>query len=303
MRSERVRNFTADGPFPMTTRVPCVSSVNTPVALYLNLLKQSILEDLYTENEVRLLYLRSCVEGKEVFREDVYFDVRRRWKHAYDEYVRLREFGLAYQRPMRYVGFSNTMLNRARVDNIEFCLDRIREENVAGDLMECGVWRGGAVIFMRGYLAVHAIDDRSVWVADSFEGLPGPDIRHKEPQPSIQLDPMPAVDLDTVKNLFARYGLLDDQVRFLKGWFKDVLPDAPVEKLALLRVDGDLYVSTIDALSALYSRVTPGGFVIIDDYGCYETCRRAVAEFRHRHGIVEPIHSVDWTAIYWRRAA
>ena len=283
---------------------PATSSevTDSAASLYVDLLKKSILEELYSENEVRLLYLRSCLEGKEVFRQDVYLDVRRRWKEVYDEYIKFREFGLAYNRPMQYLGFSHTMLSRARIENIEFCLKRILADNVAGDCIECGVWRGGAVIFMKGYLAAHQVADRIVWVADSFEGLPPPTL----PQDaglslSKTTHPMLAIDLETVQNLFDRYGLMDDKVRFLKGWFKDTLLAAPIDRLALLRLDGDLYESTMDALNALYHKVVPGGFVIIDDYGCVEACRRAVMDFREQQGITEHLDKVDWTAVYWRR--
>ena len=175
-------------------------------------------------------------------------------------------------------------------------------ERVPGDCMECGVWRGGAVIFMRGYLAAHQVTNRTVWVADSFEGIPPPTL---EQDSGLDLSkpthPMLAIDLETVQNLFDRYSLLDGQVRFLKGWFKDTLPSAPIEKLALLRLDGDLYESTRDALNALYHKVVPGGFVIIDDYGCLAPCRRAVDEFREKNKIAEPLTPVDWTAVYWQR--
>jgi O-methyltransferase len=114
------------------------------------------------------------------------------------------------------------MLNRQRLENIGFCLDKIVAEDVAGDCMECGVWRGGAVIFMRGYLAAHQIHDRTVWVADSFEGIPAPSLQQDHGHDlSKSTHPMLAIDLETVQDLFARYGLLDDQVQFLKGWFKD----------------------------------------------------------------------------------
>ena len=269
--------------------------------LYVDLLKKSVLEELYTENEVRLLYLRACLEGREAFQQDVYLDVHRRWKESYDEYVEFREFGLAYRRPMNHLGFSHTMLNRARLENIESCLEKILADNVPGDCIECGVWRGGAVIFMRGYLAAHDVEDRTVWVADSFEGLPLPTLsQDAELTMSKTTHPMLAIDLETVRDLFERYGLLDDRVRFLKGWFKDTLPGAPIDRLALLRLDGDLYESTMDALRALYHRVAPGGFVVIDDYGAVEACRRAVTDFREQQGITETLLPIDWSGVYWR---
>ena len=275
----------------------------SPASLYVDLLKKSVLEELYIENEVRLAYLRSCVAGKEAFQQDVYLDVRRRWRTAYDEYVRLCDFGMAYGKPMQDLGFQHTMLNRRRLENIEFCLERILADRVPGDCIECGVWRGGAVIFMRGYLAAHQITDRNVWVADSFQGLPLPTLdQDKDLDMSAASHPMLAIDLETVRNLFERYGLLDDQVRFVPGWFKDTLPALPVQTLSLLRLDGDLYESTMDGLQALYHRVAPGGFVVIDDYGCIPQCRKAVTDFRAQCGITEPIQKVDWTAVFWRRS-
>ena len=83
---------------------------------------------------------------------------------------------------------------------------------------------------------------------------------------------MLAVPEEEVKANFRRYGLLDDQVRFLPGWFKDTLQDAPIDRIAVLRLDGDLYESTIQALDALYPRVSPGGFCIIDDYLAVKAC-------------------------------
>ena len=110
------------------------------------------------------------------------------------------------------------------------------------------------------------------------------------------------MSLDQVKANFARYDLLDDRVQFLKGWFKDTLPHAPISRLAVMRLDGDLYESTMDALTALYPKLSPGGYVIIDDYGAINACRQAVHDFRNTHGIEDPIQEVDWTGAYWRRS-
>jgi O-methyltransferase len=120
---------------------------------------------------------------------------------------------------------------------------------------------------------------------------------------SVEACPTLAVPLERVRELFARYGLLDDRVRFLPGWFADTLPRAPIERLALLRIDADLYESTGDALAALYDKVSSGGFVIVDDYGCIPACRTAVDEFRAARGIQEPLEIIDWTGVFWRREA
>ena len=157
---------------------------------------------------------------------------------------------------------------------------------------------------MRAVLAAHGVADRTVWVADSFRGLPAPDLDRypADAGADLHLYPELSVSLDTVRTNFERYGLLDDQVRFLEGWFKATLPDAPIERLAVMRLDGDLYESTMDGLANLYPRLSPGEFVIVDDYLAIEGCRRAVDEYRATNGIDEEILEVDWSCVYWRRS-
>ena len=196
-----------------------------------------------------------------------------------------------------------TMIGRRRLDNVERLMNAALDDGVAGDFMECGVWRGGACILMRGILHARGVRDRTVWVADSFSGLPPPRGEADEDLDMTQ-DTYPglAISLDRVRWHFARFGLSDDQVRFLPGWFCDTLPTAPIERLAVLRLDGDLYSSTMDALTSLYDKVASGGFVIIDDYGGIPQCARAVKDFRAAHSITEPIEKIDWTGVYWRKA-
>ena len=198
---------------------------------------------------------------------------------------------------------AHTMIGLKRLDNFQFCVEDILKRNVAGDLIETGAWRGGASIFMRAVLKAHGVTDRTVWVADSFEGLPPPDpVKY----PADAGDPhhtfrFLAVSLEEVQRNFERYGLLDEQVRFLKGWFRDTLPRAPIERLAVLRLDGDMYESTTDALVHLYPKLTPGGYVIIDDYGAVAGCRQAVHDYRQAHGIREDIQRIDWGGVFWQR--
>ena len=198
---------------------------------------------------------------------------------------------------------AHTMIGLKRLDNLQFCVEDVLKKNVPGDLIETGVWRGGATIFLRAILRAHGVTDRSVWVADSFEGLPPPDAakypsdRRSRHHQARDL----AVSLEAVRANFERYGLLDDQVRFLKGWFRDTLPTAPIERLAVLRLDGDMYESTSDALVSLYPRLSPGGYLIVDDYGAVGACRQAVEDYRAAHGITEEIHPIDWTGVYWQR--
>ncbi|WP_131766189.1 TylF/MycF family methyltransferase [Candidatus Protofrankia californiensis] len=198
---------------------------------------------------------------------------------------------------------AHTMVGAKRLDNLQECIETILLDGVPGDLIETGVWRGGSCILMRGILAAHGVEDRRVWVADSFSGLPKPDPARYPADTGDRHHTVTelAVSLAEVKDNFRRYGLLDDQVRFLPGWFSETLPGAPIERLALMRLDGDMYSSTIEALSALYPRLSDGGFCIIDDFGAVEGCRRAVEDFRAAEGINAPLVRIDACGAYWRR--
>ena len=189
------------------------------------------------------------------------------------------------------------------LDNVQFCAQDILANQVPGDFIETGVWRGGSVIFMRALLKSYNVTNRCVWVADSFAGVPPPNPERYPWDAGIRLDVYPqlAVSMGEVQRNFERYGLLDAQVRFLPGWFRDSLPSAPIEALALMRLDGDLYESTMDALVHLYPKLSVGGYVVIDDYGAIEACRQAVHYYRTSHNITEEIRVVDWTGVYWQR--
>ena len=198
---------------------------------------------------------------------------------------------------------AETMVGLRRLDNIQYCVEKVLRQEVPGDLIETGVWRGGSTIFMRALLKVYGDTERKVWVADSFQGLPksNPEAYPEDCEFDLSIYPELAVSLDQVKANFSRYGLLDDQVCFLVGWFRDTLPGAPIERLALLRLDGDLYESTMDALRALYPKLSPGGYVIIDDYGAVPPCKSAVDEYRAEYGITEPLEQIDWSGVFWRK--
>ena len=199
---------------------------------------------------------------------------------------------------------AETMIGRRRLASLVDCLTMVLDDDIPGDLIETGVWRGGATILMRGALAAWGDEGRSVWVADSFRGLPPPDGVTWPADEGVDLSGVEAlaVPRSVVEANFARYDLLDDRVRFLEGWFADTLPTAPIGRLALLRLDGDLYQSTWEALEYLYPKLSVGGIVIVDDHGAFEPCRRAVADYRERYGITDEIVPVDWTGVWWRRS-
>lgn len=204
---------------------------------------------------------------------------------------------------MIWSALADTMIGMKRLDNIQYCVENVIRNKVAGDLIEAGVWRGGAAIFMRAVLAAYGVMNRRVFVADSFEGLPKPDeARYPQDRGDKHYrSRFLAVSQQQVEANFAKYGLLDEQVVFLKGWFKDSLPVAPIDKLAVLRIDADMYESTLQALSCLYPKLSNGGFCIIDDYNTLGNCRRAVDDYRTREGISSPINCIDVSGVFWQK--
>jgi O-methyltransferase len=186
---------------------------------------------------------------------------------------------------------------------LHHCIRDVLQRGVPGDFIETGVWRGGATIFMRAALEAYGDTTRRVWVADSFKGLPPPDPRFPaDTGNTLWSDSRLAASVDQVKANFARYGLLDDRIRFLVGWFRDTLPNAPIDQLSIVRLDGDLYESTMDGLRSLYPKLSVGGYLIIDDYRVEALgCRQAVDEFRAEHDITEPIQVIDWAGVFWQR--
>ena len=199
--------------------------------------------------------------------------------------------------------YADTMMGVTRLNHLQHCVETVLRENIPGDLIETGVWRGGGCIFMRGILAAYDVTDRKVYVADSFRGFPPVEDAHDIGDDPGESRAYLAVPPETVRGNFARYGLLDEQVVFLEGWFKTTLPTAPIDRLSILRLDGDMYGSTMDALTALYPKLAPGGFCIIDDYGALEVCRQAVTDYRATLGITSEIQAIDWTGVYWRKPA
>ncbi|MDR3457171.1 MAG: TylF/MycF family methyltransferase [Verrucomicrobiae bacterium] len=201
-------------------------------------------------------------------------------------------------------GYAHSMIGLKRFDNIRYCVETVIRDGIEGDLIETGVWRGGACIFMRAILAAHGVENRKVYLADSFEGLPRPNAERfpADKGDTHHIHNFLKVSQAEVENNFRSFGLLDDQVVFLKGWFSDTLPKAPMTKLAVLRLDGDMYGSTMDALKNLYPKLSKGGFCIIDDYHI-AGCKKAVEDFRAENGIRAELIAINKNdaAVYWRK--
>ncbi len=199
-----------------------------------------------------------------------------------------------------------SMIGRRRMDNLQGCIEIVLQEGVTGSFIECGVWRGGAVIFMRAMLKAYGITNRTVYVADSFEGLPisyAPEDKEMR-QLTIFGAGVLSVNIGTVRANFYKYGLMDEQVVFIPGWFSSTLHGdksrADIDTLAILRIDGDLYQSTMDAL-VLYPKLNSGGFCIIDDW-VLPSCKKAVHDYRERNSITDTIVTIDNTGAFWRKS-
>lgn len=198
-----------------------------------------------------------------------------------------------------------TMVGLKRLRNVRFCVEQVLADAIPGDLLEAGVWRGGVGIFMRGLLAAHGDGQRRVWIADSFRGLPPPDLggAAEDIGDLHWTREELAVSLSEVLDNFDRFGLLDHHLRVIEGWFESSLAQARIGPLAVLRADGDMFSSTWAILEHLEPKVSPGGFVIIDDYGAVAGCREAVDRYRSEHGISAEMHEIDWTGVFWRKPA
>ena len=284
---------------------------------YLDLIKRSLTGALAEDNDTILGGARSVGSanlGSRRFNRSTAQQVFKKTAHSVGRLARRYNVEISYKRPyspeLREVGMdwpprSESMIGLKRMTNIEDCIAAIETDDVPGDLIETGVWRGGATIFMRANLLAWNDSDRTVWVADSFQGLPKPNATEYAADADdthYQWEGL-AVGLQQVKHNFERYGLLDDQVQFLVGWFKDTLPTAPIEQLSLIRLDGDMYESTIQAIEALYPKLSPGGFCIIDDFFSHVSqAQQAVHDYRAAHGITEEIIDIDGTGAYWRKA-
>ena len=252
------------------------ATINPDMDLYLDLMKRCLMDGIYGDDDAG----PDPTDGR------------------YDS--GLRSHG---QSGGTWPSHAHTMIGQRRLDNIQHCVESVIRDRVPGDLIETGVWRGGATIFMRSLLKAMGITDRTVWVADSFKGLPAPEPGRfpADAGDTLHTYAKLAVPADVVRSNFARYDLLDDQVRFLEGWFEDTLPDAPIERLAVIRMDGDMYGSTWVTLETLYPKLSSGGYLIVDDYGAIPACRQAVMDFRDRNAVSDAIQEIDWTGVYWRK--
>jgi hypothetical protein len=209
---------------------------------------------------------------------------------------------------------THTMLSYQRLvtlyQQVIFC----EEHDIRGSFVECGTWKGGAVGLMALGNLSHSSTRRHIHLFDSFEGLPEPD-RSIDGAKAVaealkagggtsgQLIALPWLvgPLETNKELLEQtIGYDPGHLHYHKGWFQETVPKdaAEVGPIAILRLDGDWYASTKVCLEHLYDLVVSGGFVIIDDYGCFEGCQKATDEFLNKRGIRAYLNHIDSTGRY-----
>ena len=272
---------------PPVSSVPMAMAVKTnptpasPEELYLDLLKKTL-----TRAQTARRYQRRtlCSLG--------WFEIDGRVPNSSKGYLE----GAGINLEMRE-NDAETMVGTRQLDNVQFCVTDVLKHKIPGDVIECGAWRGGVTILMRAVLRAYGDTEKKVWVADSFEGLPRPNADADSGWAQGEM----AVSLEEVRENFLRYGLLDEKVRFLKGYFNQTLPTAPITALSVLRADSDLYESQLDVLNNLYPKLSVGGYAIIDDYLEVAGCRRAIDEYRQAHHITEEIKPIDTEGIYWQK--
>jgi len=196
-----------------------------------------------------------------------------------------------------------TMLPILVLEHVEYCVKECIKNNIEGDFVETGAWRGGACILAREIFKESNVN-KKVYVYDSFEGLPKPN-GEKYPIDANDIHwsiPELSVSLEQVQENFKLFRGLDDEVIFVKGWFKDTMPINKIDKICILRLDGDMYESTIQVLEALYDKLSPGGFCIIDDWGPMHGAKQATYDFREKHNITSPLIDIPnpvCPAVYW----
>jgi hypothetical protein len=198
-----------------------------------------------------------------------------------------------------------TMCGEKSIGFLNEAMTIVLAERIPGDFIEAGVWRGGIPILMRAFLHENQDNERIVFVADSFSGLPTTGLRDpRDRLASALMRPFSqlAVSQDQVEQSFKYFGLLDRQVRFLPGWFSETLPLLPEsQKFSVIRLDGDYFESTMDALVSLYPKLSTGGYLIIDDYGLPLGCRKAVDDYRGQNNIQAPLTWINGQSVYWRK--
>jgi O-methyltransferase len=199
--------------------------------------------------------------------------------------------------PYRTV-FPYTMVGLPRLRTLDRLVRRVDEEGIPGDVVECGTCNGGTGAIL-ARVACRSPLGRHTWLLDSFAGLP----------PAGPLDGAHAQAYTgrchgataRVREVLGKVGVPDGSVTLVPGWFNETLPTFKAERIAVLHIDADWYDSVRVCLDHLYDRVSPGGFVVFDDYGYWEGCKLAWEEFRSRNALSIEVTDIDGVGAWFRK--
>lgn len=213
------------------------------------------------------------------------------------------EFLKDYAEVRRY-----SMTSVERLYSLWEAIDYLIENEVSGDIVECGVWRGGSMMLAAKRLTERTCQNKRLWLYDTFTGLPRPDtqldvdilgnraIDGWEPRNTCGGETYwgYATEEDVRSNMLST-GYPEENLRFVAGMVEETIPSQSPEKISLLRIDTDWYASYRHILEHLFERVSIGGIIIFDDYGQFLGARKAVDEFRTKHDIRSFMHRVDFS--------
>jgi cephalosporin hydroxylase len=273
--------------------------VERAVARHLRVVKAALLNEHYLDHEVRFEQLSAHITDHRPLVANDLRDPVRNDQTAYRRVARNR-LGANGPEPGAAGSFlPYTAMGRPQLDHLEHCLDTVRTEQLAGDLLECGTSRGGGAIFMRAYLDAHELPDRRVWVADAFRSSPAPDRAPHFTRAGVAGF---QADLNLVRDGFERFDLLDDRVRFLLGEPAATLADEDTGPLALVRIGRSAGADARAVLDRVYDRLVVGGFVVVDAPEGSDV-RAVVEAFRRDQSVDEPLEVIDSSAVAWRKTS
>lgn len=200
-----------------------------------------------------------------------------------------------------------TMTSHERLIALSRAVDYIVEQDIPGDIVECGVWRGGSMMLAAQRLMQHKSQSRNLFLFDTFEGMTEPTNSDKDHSGESAADLLRKDNKENEAGIWCIANLSDveknvlstgydrSKIHFIKGRIELTLPFKQINKIAILRLDTDWYESTRHELNTLYDNVAPGGVIIIDDYGHWDGCKKAVDEFIKSRELKVYLHRIDYT--------
>lgn len=229
-----------------------------------------------------------------------------------ESYLKLKDFLMGRWFKIKLIKMVKpyTMVSYPRLSRLFDLALNLNNKNNSGDFVECGVCNGGSA----GVISFLAQSQkRNVWLFDSFEGLPEPTtedgelaasyVNHKPEGRLIPVGQCVGSELKVKELLFEKLKLDPGRINIVRGWFQNTIPQFKnkIGSIALLHLDGDWYESTKVCLENLYPKVVGGGYIVLDDYGCWEGCKKAADEYMKKNNIKSELIRIDATGFYFKK--